>query len=358
MKNIYSIMFLLLTVLLASCGNETATSEIDDSNPIPVKISPVIANGQNHFISVNGKIEASNRANLSTRMMGFVNKIHIKVGDKVKKGQLLISINNADLQAKRAQINAGINEATAAYNSAQKDYNRFKNLYSNQSASQKELDDMTSNFEMAKARLESANQMKNEINAQFSYSNIKAPFNGIITNTFIDEGVMASPGIPLIAIETPGQFEVQTMVPENEISKISLDAQVEVLVKSIDKSIKGKVSEVSTSAANTGGQFLVKIALEKSDPQVMSGMFTTVKIPVSKATKIDLVLIPKDALVSRGQLFGVYTVSQNNTALLRWLRLGRSYGDQVEVLSGLNAEESYIASSGAKLYNGAKVSIQ
>ena len=351
-------MLLFIAVLLASCGKESTTTEKDNSNPILVKISPVTDDGQNPFITVNGKIEASNSANLSTRMMGFVDKIHVRVGDKVKKGQLLVSINNTDLQAKRAQINAGINEANAAYNSAQKDYNRFKNLFSNQSASQKELDDMTANYEMAKARLESANQMKNEINAQFSYSNITAPFNGVITNTFIDEGVMAAPGIPLIAIESPGQFEVQTMVPENEISQISLETQVEVLVKSINKVIVGKVTEVSASAKNTGGQFLIKIALEKPDSQVLSGMFATVKIPVAKTSNLDLVLISKDALVSRGQLSGVYTVSQSNTALLRWLRLGRSYGDKVEVLSGLNAQESYIISSDSKLYNGAKIIIQ
>ena len=93
--------------------------------------------------------------------MGYVNKVHVNVGDKVRKGQLLVSINNNDLQAKRAQVNAGITEATAAFNNAQKDYNRFKNLFANNSASQKEMDDMTANFEMAKARLEAANQMKN-----------------------------------------------------------------------------------------------------------------------------------------------------------------------------------------------------
>jgi multidrug efflux pump subunit AcrA (membrane-fusion protein) len=71
-----------------------------------------------------------------------------------------------------------------------------------------------------------------------------------------------------------------------------------------------------------------------------------------------MVLIPSEAIINRGQLTGVYTVSQSNTALLRWLRLGRTYGDQVEVLSGLNADESYIFSAEGKLYNGVKISIQ
>jgi len=290
--------------------------------------------------------------------MGYVNQVHVNVGDKVNKGQLLVSINNTDLQAKKAQVNAGITEATAAFNNAEKDYNRFKNLFANNSASQKEMDDMTANFEMAKARLESANQMKNEINAQFAYSNITAPFNGTITSKNVEEGNMANPGVPLISMETPGNFEVMAMVPETEISEIKNGSSVDVLVKSINKTLKGTVSEVSTSAKNTGGQYLVKIDLDKTDANILSGMFTTVQFPVERKVKSSIVLIPKEAIITNGQLSGVYTVSQTNTALLRWLRLGRTFGNQVEVLSGLNSDEAYIVSAEGKLYNGAKISIQ
>jgi hypothetical protein len=71
-----------------------------------------------------------------------------------------------------------------------------------------------------------------------------------------------------------------------------------------------------------------------------------------------MVIIPVEAIVTNGQLSGVYTVSQTNTALLRWLRLGRAFGDQVEVLSGLAADEAYIVSADGKLFNGAKITIQ
>lgn len=359
MKKYTNILALIvLSLVMASCGNKDKTTVIDNSAPIAVKISVVNSNGINPFVSASGKIEATNSANLSTRMMGFVNKVHVKVGEKVRKGQLLVSINNTDLQAKRAQVNAGITEATAAFNNAQKDYNRFKSLFADTSASQKELDDMTANYEMAKARLESANQMKNEINSQFAYANITSPFSGVITNKFIEAGDMANPGMPLIAVEAPGKFEVTAMVPESEISQIISGTTVDVLVKSLGKTVKGKVTEVSTSAKNTGGQFLVKAELSKTDAKLLSGMFATVQFPVEKTSKMNMVLVPKNVIITKGQLSGVYTVSQSNTALLRWLRLGRTYGDQVEVLSGLNTEESYIVSAEGKLYNGAKISIQ
>lgn len=288
--------------------------------------------------------------------MGYVNKVHVNVGDKVNKGQLLISINNTDLQAKRAQVDAGITEATAVFNNTKKDYNRFKSLFADNSASQKEMDDITAGFEMAKARLEAAKQMKNEVTAQIAYSNITAPFSGIVTSKTIETGDMANPGMPLISIEIPGNFEVMAMVPETEISEIKKGTMVDVLVKAINKTIKGSVGEVSTSAKNTGGQYLVKIDLDKTEANILSGMFATVQFPIEKQSKTAMVLIPTEAIVTNGQLSGVYTVSQSNTALLRWLRLGRTYGNQVEVLSGLNSDEAYIISAEGKLFNGAKIS--
>ena len=358
MTKIYTLLLFIALISLSSCGSKDQKPEIDNSPEIQVKVSAVATNNNSPFLSTSGKIEAANSANLSTRLMGFVDNIHVKVGDQVKKGQLLVSINNTDLSAKSAQVNASITEANAAFSNAEKDYNRFKNLFAENSASQKELDDMTARFEMAKARLEGARQMKNEVGAQYSYVNIRAPFSGTITNKFIDKGAMASPGQPLISIEAPGNFEVITPVPEGEISQIKPGANVDVLVKSLGTTLKGKVTEISTSATNTGGQYLVKIALDKTTAPILSGMYTTVQFPVAKTTKSAGVLIPEEALVSYGQLTGVYTVSESNTALLRWLRLGRTFGDSVEVLSGLTTDERYIISAESKLYNGAKITIQ
>ena len=357
-KYINIITLIALSLFIVSCGSEEKKVAVDNSPAIKITVSKVAINSDSQFLSVSGKIQASNSADLSTRMMGYVKKVHVNVGDKVRKGQLLVSINNADLQAKKGQVNAGITKAKTALNNAEKNYKRFKNLFASTSVTQKEMDDMTANYEMAKAGLESANQMKNEINAQFAYSNITAPFSGVITSKNIETGDMANPGMPLISIETPKVFEVIAMVPETEISKIKKGTSVNVLVKSLDKTLKGKVSEVSTSAKNTGGQYLVKINLDKTDVPILSGMFSTVQFPVEREIKSSLVLIPKDAIVKNGQLSGVYTVSESNTALLRWLRLGRTYGNKVEVLSGLNADESYIVSGEGKLFNGAKVSVQ
>ncbi|RTE54749.1 efflux RND transporter periplasmic adaptor subunit [Arenibacter aquaticus] len=355
---LYTVALITLVMTISSCGNDNKKVELDNTPAVTVKVNTVSEQKGGTYLTASGKIEAVNSANISTRMMGYVDKIYAQVGDKVSRGQLLISINNADLSAKLAQVNAGIAEAKAAFNIAEKDYNRYTALFKENSASQKEVDDISANYNMAKARLEAAKQMKNEVNAQFSYSNIRAPFNGVVTNKFIKVGDMANPGMPLLEVESPGDFQVLAMVPESEILQIKSGSEVTVLIKTLNEAVKGKVEEVSTSAKNTGGQYMVKVMLDKTEYNLLSGMYATVQFPTVKKKNTNKVLIPLDAVVQNGQLSGVYTVSENNTALLRWLRLGRTYGDSVEILSGLSAEEAYILSADGKLYNGAKISIR
>lgn len=363
MKN--RILALSISLLvLTSCGGDKKESIENNEPAISVKVSGIAADNNGAFVTASGKIEAENSANVSTRMMGYVTKVHVKVGQKVSAGQLLVSVNNTDLQAKKAQVDASILQATAGYNNAKKDFDRFTALFNQQSASQKELDDMTSRYEMAKAGLEAAKQMRNEVLAQFSYANITAPFSGEITNTFVKEGDMANPGMPLVSVEGASHLQVTAMVSETDITSIKNGMNVKVLVKSTNQELSGKVVEVSGSAKNTGGQYLVKINLNNAGSKVLSGMFANVQFPVankSQATTVvqsDKVLVPESALIRQGQLIGIYTVGNNNIAILRWLRIGKSFGNQVEVLSGLSANEQYIVSAEGKLYNGAKISIQ
>lgn len=360
MKKIFIPIIAIAISILISCNGEKKEA-VAESPAIAVKVNGVSENDNSPFVSASGKIEAENSAALSTRMMGYVTKVHVTIGQKISAGQSLVSINNSDLQAKKAQVDASILQASAGYNSAKKDYDRFVALFKQQSASQKELDDMTARYEMAKAGLEGAKQMRNEVLAQFNYSNITAPFSGVVTNTFVKEGDMANPGMPLVSIEGASKLQVTAMVSESDINAIKKGMPVQVLVKSSNEKLTGKVSEVSLSAANTGGQYLVKINLDKTPSSVLSGMFVNVQFPVEnkvKTSESNVILVPESALVQQGQLTGIYTIGNENVAILRWLRIGKTFGNQVEVLSGLAANEQYIVSAEGKLFNGAKVSIQ
>lgn len=361
MKPTLSLLSVIALLLFAGCSHEQQEIKNEDK-AITVKVAEAGNGDQRSFITASGKIEAIQSANISTRMMGFVNAVLVKTGQKVSKGTLLVSIKSDDLDAKLSQVNAGISEAAAAVENARKDFERFTALFAQQSATQKELDDMTTRYEMAKAHLETARQMKNEVMAQFSYASLRAPFDGTITNTFVKTGDIANPGMPLVTIETPGQTEVTAMVSESDITRVKEGMSATIIVKNNNEIMSGKVREVSLSAKNTGGQYLVKITPDKTPSSVLPGMFVNIQLEGSDAAKSTndkgRLLIPRAALIEEGQLTGVYTIGEGNMAVLRWLRTGDVAGDQIEILSGLSLGEKYIVSAEGRLFNGSKVTVQ
>ena len=354
-------IFLSAFAVLASCSSDK--NEIkDNAKPIEVKLSNSATTDALGYAGASGKLVAKNSVNVSTRMMGYITSLRADVGDFVSAGQGLVSINNTDIQAKGGQANAQIAQAQANFNIAQKDFQRFQNLYNNQSASQKELDDMRARYEMAKANLDGARMMKNEVNSQYRYTNITAPISGVITAKFANQGDLANPGMPILTIESSGNLQAQVLVSEQDITLIKSGMPVKVLMKSTNNEVTGTVAEISRSATNTGGQYLVKINVPQSR-DYLPGMFVNVVFPFKRSGSVnqdfqESVTVPKSALVENGQLTGIYTVSSANTAMLRWIKTGKTLGDQVEILSGLNSKEPYIVSANGKLFNGAKVQVK
>lgn len=359
-KNIFPIIILSATIISTSCSSDKKKT-INELPTITVSINQVNDNNNSSYISASGKIEAENSANISTRMMGYVTSIRVKMGQKVQKGQLLATISSTDIEAQKRQAEAGVAQAQAAYNSAKQDFDRFSTLFQKKSATPKEMDDMSTRFNMAKAGLDAAKQIRDAAAAQMAYSNITAPFTGKITNTFIKEGEMAQPGMPILSLEASGNLQAVVMVSENEIAQIKNGMIVNINVKSLNKNLKGRVTEVSNSARNTGGQYLVKINLIQPPSEVLSGMFVDATFPIEKKTNSNTdsrIFIPTEALIKNGQMQGVYVVNEHNKALLRWLKLGKNSENQIEVLSGLSAGEKYVLSSQGRLFNGATVQIK
>lgn len=362
MKKIVSLTTVLFGLtLFTHCSSDEIKPVEFNGETVNVTLSNTTENTTGNFASVSGKLVSKNSVNVSTRMMGYITSLPVQVGQSVKAGQLLVSISNTDIQAKGGQADAQISQAQAAFDIAKKDYERFENLFNSQSASQKELDDMKVRYDMAAANLQAAKQMKNEVNAHYQYTHVTAPVSGVITAKFAEQGDMANPGMPLLTIESPSVLQAQVMVSETLISQIKTGMDAQVLVKSSGKEINGKVTEISHSSANTGGQYLVKINIDYSEG-LLPGMFVNASFPLEvsaeNSSELNGIMVPKSALVKKGQLTGIYTVSSQNTAVLRWLKLGKETADEVEVLSGLNAGETYIKSAESKLYNGAKLNVK
>lgn len=350
-------------LIFSSCSsNDKKETHTGTDTAVLVTVSQPSADAK-QALTVSGQVEASQTANISTRVMGYITRVNVKVGDRVNKGQLLATISNDDILAKRAQTDAMITEADAGFMNAQKDYDRFTALYKQQSASAKELDNVTLQYSSAKARLEAAKQQRNEVNATLSYTNLTAPFSGTVTQKMMDAGSMASPGMPLLTIEQSGSYQVSAAVPESEISLVHEGAPTTINIDAIHKVINGKIAQINQSSQNSGGQYIIKIHIPDNEKQgLFAGMYADVAIPVAQALKTTnagkQLMVPVSAIEYKDQLTGLYTIGSNHTALLRWVRLGRTEGNQAEVLSGLAANEQFIVSAEGRLYNGVPVKIK
>jgi RND family efflux transporter MFP subunit len=353
-------LFIAAGVFLSACSNDHQETEVPTKTSVPVTVASA-GRQLNNTIHASGRIESQQTAVISTRVMGFVTSIPVKAGDHVKKGQLLATISSDDIHAKKAQAQAMVGEAEAALKDAQKDQERFAELYKQNSASAKEFENATLHYNSVKAKAEAARQMQKEAEAMLVYTNLTAPFAGVITQKHLNAGSMANPGMPILVLEQAEGYKASISVSENDIAKIVEGADAEILIKSSGRSIKAKVSEVSPSSQFSGGQYLITVNIPDTEKSgLYSGMYVNVAIASSsKANDTDdIVLVPTSSLVHKDQLTGLYTISEGETALLRWVKLGKTYGNNVEVLSGLSPKEKFILTSDGKLYNGAPVTIQ
>lgn len=350
-----------LLAISACSSNVKKEYQVNTDTAIAVTTSTP-SSDQQQGLNVSGQIESAQSANISTRVMGYITKLNVKVGDHVGKGALLGTISNDDILAKRAQADAMISEAEVAAKNAQKDYDRFSALYKQQSASAKELDNVTQQYSSAKSRLEQAKQMRNEINATLRYTNLTAPFAGTVTQRLMDAGSMANPGMTILTIEQSGSYQVSASVPESVISQVREGAVATITINAINKVIKGNITQINQSSQFSGGQYLIKVSIPDGEKQgLFAGMYANVSIPV-KQTNINKadegqVWVPITSIEHKDQLTGIYTIGNNNVALLRWVRLGKAEGNQVEVLSGLAPHELFIVSADGRLFNGADVKI-
>ena len=165
---------------------------------------------------------------------------------------------------------------------------------------------------------------------------------------------MANPGMPLLGMESPSQWKVIARIPEADIVRIKLNDPVTVEFKALNTQLEGTIAEINPSAS-MGNQFEAKIILNsdvENTATLYSGMHATT---LYESGTQKLIQIPESALIHKGQLVGLYAVSQTGTALLRWVKTGKVSNGSVEILSGLADGEKYILSSKGKLVDGAIV---
>jgi len=308
-------------------------------------------------VIATGGLQAGTTVMISTRMMGWIRQVHVIEGQAVAKGDPLISIDDSDLRARKAQAEAGIVEARAVLKNAEKMAERFEKLYAENSVSKQQLDDVLTGRDRADAGVKMANAGLAEVNVHLSYLDITAPVDGIVTRKVIDEGNMANPGLPLLYVESAGDMKVVAHLGEKDISSAAVGSMVDVDVTSLSgATFRVPLTKVVPTANPGSRTYDIEAALNSDDSRLKSGMFARVTVPVGVR---EAVLVPAAAIRHRGQLTGVWIVDAGGIAHLRWVRLGHPLsepdGELFEVLAGLDGSETVVLASETPLAEGDRV---
>ncbi|WP_069131433.1 efflux RND transporter periplasmic adaptor subunit [Rhodohalobacter halophilus] len=355
MKSISGMLALTLTVILFS-GCSADEASLPQQSSVEVETQTAQLSPSLSETMFPATVESHNRANLSTIVMGTVTAAPITVGDRVKKGDLLVRIKDDQIRAQKSQIEANKVQAKANLENTEKNYNRIRNLYAEESATSKEMDDISTMYEIAKANMEALEARMNEVNEMLEYTTIRAPFDGIVSRKYISEGDMAAPGHPLITVSDPGSVKIAATVAENQISKLSEGTDVSVSISSAGLNrTPARLTAISEAGDPMSRQFAIEAIIEDEsiNEQLKTGMFAEIRVNLDQSESL---YIPASAVVQRGQLTGIYTISESNRAVLRWVRLGEHSGERVEIITGLTPGEQFVVNPGKSIRQGQLIS--
>ena len=343
-------------LLLSACG-EGETETTTPRQAVPVSVAKAEAKPFTQTETYPGTIKSPNQAMISTKVMSKIERIHVEVGDYVRKGTTLVTIDNDDLLAQKQQVEANMTEAKSNLKNVQTNFDRFTKLYEQGSATKKELDDITMQLEVTNARITALNAKMSELDEILSYTKIAAPFNGYVTAKNASEGDLSAPGHPILMFEETGAKEISVNIPESKLNLFDVNDTTEVYIPVLNETVQAVITNISAGGNRASRQFAAVLNLINADARtdIKSGMFVEVAVKAETAASI---IVPNSALIERGQLTGVYTLTDNNELVLRWIRTGRTFGDQTEIISGLQQNEAFVLQPNPTLVEGQPVTIQ
>ncbi len=351
---------------LSGCSSERqhATPPLETMRNVPV-LAIQQTNVPDLAESV-GTVRAAQTSDLSSQMMGNIVEIRVREGDSVQRGQVLVLIDDG-------QPRSAVDRATAAGNAAQQQLaaaesdlalaestlQRYQALYERKSVSPQEFDEIKARRQAALARRDMALAEQAQSKAALAqahtsldYSRIRAPFDGVVISKKADAGSLASPGMPILTVEDVRRYRLEVTVNESDLRFVRIGQPVSVVMDALaDGDTKGRVSEIVPAADVATRSFLVKIDLP-ADKRLRSGLFGRAEFSRGDRTSL---LIPRTAVVERGQLQGVFVLDQNKVANLRYVTLGKPSGDNVEILAGLQSGERLVVKPGELDLNGKRI---
>jgi len=359
-------LLLPAVLILSGCGGDiepgttpAAVPVIKDLPLVTVAASPLP--GTDVFV---GTVESPDRGILSARIAGRVARGAVRAGDAVKQGDLLVLIAENEAGDRLREAEAALAEAKghqasaeARMDLAEKTFRRYQKLFANEAVTPQEMDRVTAEKEMAlqglasaRAAMQRAQGARDAALLVSSHSKVLAPYEARVVMKSVEEGSTVMPGTPLLTLDRQGPWRVRAEVPESFSGRIAPDDRINVEIPALSKALVGTVSEIEPAADPRSRTFQIKIELG-SDASLSAGLFARIATSFEKR---ETILIPSSALVTRGQLTGVYVVTER-TLHYRLVKTGRLVGDQVEILSGLKTGETIVASGVERARNGARV---
>jgi len=356
----------ILSLMFVGCSSERHSVSAAPETISSVSVVSVQTANIPDVVEVVGTLRAAVTSQLAAQMIGNIVEIRVREGDQVRRGQVLAVIDDA-------QPRAALDRATAADLAAQQEisasesdftladatFKRYQTLYDRKSVSPQEFDEIEARYQAAQARREMARAGQAEAKAALQqartalgYTHIVAPFDGLVTEKKADLGTLATAGMPIFTVEDRRRYRLEATVNETDLRYVRQGQSVSASIDAIgDRELRGKVIEIVPAADPGSRSFQVKVELP-SDPALRSGLFGRAHFARGARTAV---LIPRTAIVERGQLQGIYVLDQNGIAGLRYITLGKPSAHQVEVLAGLQTGEMLIADPGGRELSGKKI---
>ena len=340
----YSMKRLLLSTLVAASSllsgcHKTAEQSQAELPSAAVRVQTVERKSRAATEDVVGTVRPKLSAAIEAKVSGRIGQMLVVPGQTVKTGERLAQLDAHEIQSR-------LDQAAAARQQAENDLKRFTSLLEQKILSQSEFDNAQSKFRVAAAAEAEAKTM-------LGYTDIVAPFAGVITRKLADVGDLAMPGKPLLQMENPGTLRFEADVPEALIGNVKLGDKLTVRIAAVANEIEGAIAELSPAADPNSRTSLVKLDLPGATG-LRSGQFGRVAVPVGEASAIR---VPAAAVIQRGQMELVFVVVSNH-AQMRLVKTGSHVGDEVELVSGLNSGEQVVTENASDLVDGQPVTIK
>jgi len=279
---------------------------------------------------LDGSIEAVNQATVSAQTAGRVEEIYYDVNDFVPAGAVIIRLRATEQRAGLEQAEAALKEATAREAEAQTRYARIRDMYERRVVPKADLDRVAAERDAAVARLTAARAALKSAREGVAYTEIRAPYAGIVTQRHVEVGEAVSPGKPLMSGLSLERLRVAVDIPQSLVAQIRETRQAAVYVDG--RRIEAESLTIFPTAQPESNTFRTRVELPANAADLYPGMYVKVGFVVGEGERL---IVPERALVRRSELTGIYVVSSDNRVSLRQLRVGARRAGGIEVLAGL-----------------------